>query len=83
MKVYLVTEINNNLIIGIFTSLDKARKACIPFIEKANDNGEEEDKINIQNDINELYTNLNGIEDYIDIQEINCDETITNIQEYY
>lgn len=83
MEVYVVKEVMNDFLIGVFSSRAEAEVACIPFIKKANTLGGELQKEDFDSDIEQLYSNSDGIEDYIYIRKVKINEVVADLSNYY
>ena len=83
MEVYIVKEVTNDFLIGVFDSLGEAIVACIPFIEKANTLGGELQEEDFNYDLEQLYHCDDGIEDYIYIRKVKINEVIADLESYY
>ena len=83
MEVYIVKEVMNDFLIGVFDSRSEAMVACIPFIERVNTLSGELQEEDFKNDLKQLAGGSDGIEDYIYIRKVKINEVVADLENYY
>ena len=83
MEVYIVKEVMNDFLIGVFDSRSEAIVACMPFIERVNTLGGVLQVEDFNYDMEQLHQCNDGIEDYIYIRKVKINEVVADLENYY